>query len=324
LFIDELTIRVCSGSGGKGCESYRKRPDHKRIPNGGDGGNGGNVILIADLHTGNLAALKSKRIFEAENGGAGMGNHRHGRNGKDCVVSLPCGTTVYSRRDGLLIRDLTTPGEEVVVVCGGKGGHGNHKGRRSTPGEASKELELSVSFKIMADIFLVGLPNSGKTLLLKKLTGAHIQETDYPFATKSPQLGTYETDEHVFRICELPSIGESSASGGGLGTHYLKHLERARLMFFLVDLEPRFASDLQDGFDVLIRTVDQFNSELRNLPYFLVVNKVDLVDKNRLERKRFSKDGRTFWISARKGTGVEALMKAAREVLVPHHFKVRP
>lgn len=319
MFIDELTIRVRSGSGGAGCESYRKGPGHRRVPNGGDGGNGGSIMVRADLRTGSLIALKSKRIFVAENGGAGMGNNRHGRNGKDCALNLPCGTTVYNKRNRLLIRDLTTPGEEVVVVRGAKGGSGNREGRPSMPGEPGKELELLLSFKIIADIFLVGLPNSGKTMLLRKLTGAHVQETDYPFATKAPQLGTYETHDQLLRLCELPSIYEASVTGGGLGTHYLKHLERAKLVFFLVDFGSKFAPDVKAGFDILLRTVVQFNSGFWNLPRFLLVNKIDSIGKNHFDRKIFLRSDHTFLISAAQGTGLRTLMKAAQEFLGTRH-----
>src|SRR3989338_9543579 len=171
MFIDELTIVVRSGQGGQGCDSYRQRSDHKRIPNGGDGGDGGDVILQADSQTGSLLGLKSKRIFEAESGSAGTGNNRHGRKGKDCVVKVPCGTTVLNKQNDLLVRDLIQSGDKVIALKGGRGGYGNHAKRPTTMGEAGKELEVFLSFKLIADVFLVGLSNSGKNSLLKTLTG---------------------------------------------------------------------------------------------------------------------------------------------------------
>src|SRR3989338_476562 len=304
MFIDELTIVVRSGQGGQGCDSYRQRSDHKRIPNGGDGGDGGDVILRADAQTGSLFSLKSKRIFEAEAGGIGMRNNSHGRNGKDFIVKVPCGTTVYNKQDQLLIRDLVLPGEEVTVLKGGRRGYGNHARRPVTQGEAVKELELFLSFKIIADIFLVGLPNSGKTTLLKHLTGAGVLETEYPFATKAPQLGTYRSHYNQIRICELPAIYQASAEGRGLGTHFLKHLERARLIFFILDPKTEFASDVQAGYAILFNIIRQFNEAFEKIPRFLIVNKADLLPRQASKKKLFDTQERTFFISAKTGDGI--------------------
>ena len=314
MFLDEVTILVRSGAGGKGCESYQKRSDYKRIPTGGDGGDGGDVIVRADSQTGNLFFLKSKPVFEAEAGGFGSGNQKHGRKGKDCVVKVSCGTTIYNKQDNLLIRDLVRPGEEVVVVAGGKGGYGNHAGFKPVAAGQAKELELLLSFKIIADIFLVGLPNSGKTTLLKQLTGAGIMETEYPFATKAPQLGTYRNNFNQLRICELPAIYEASGKGRGLGTHFLKHLERARLIFFVLDPKSEFASDLTSGYDILLNTVKNYNGEFLGIPRFLVVNKSDLAGKSKT-KAGFPKSERVFFISAKTGAGLEDLMEAAQKVL---------
>jgi GTPase len=315
VFTDELTISVRSGDGSRGCDSYLRRPDRKRIPNGGDGGKGGDVILRADDQAGSLSYLKSKRLFEAERGGLGTSNNQHGRSGEDIVVKVPCGTTVTNKRDNLLIRDLLVAGEEIIVVKGGRGGYGNHKGRPPTPGEEGKVLELSLSFKIIADIFLVGLPNSGKTSLLKRLTHAGVLETDYPFATKSPQLGTYQTDASEFRICELPAIYDASSEGRGLGTRWLKHLERAKLLFLLVDPKSTFAPDVTTGHDILLKIIKQVEPKFLSIPRFLIVNKAHLISEKKTNKNRALKDTRTFFISAQEGTGVNRLMKEATEIL---------
>ncbi|MBI4394979.1 MAG: 50S ribosome-binding GTPase [Candidatus Omnitrophica bacterium] len=315
IFIDEVTIVVRSGQGGRGCESFIKRADHKRIPNGGDGGDGGDVILRADPQTGDLFALKSKRIFEAEGGGAGTRNNKYGRKGSDRVVKVPCGTTIFNKKDHLLIRDLVHSGEEVIAVKGGKGGYGNHAGYSATQGGASQELELLISFKIIADIFLVGLPNSGKTTLLKRLTGAGVLETEYPFATKSPQMGTYRSQFNRLRICELPAIYQASGEGRGLGTHFLKHLERAQLIFLVLDPQSEFSTDLESGYNIVIDTIRHYNPAFAEIPRFLVVNKSDLLPKGAEKQKLFPAKERVFFISAKSGTGVSRLMSAAQKFL---------
>jgi len=324
MFIDEVTITVRSGAGGRGCESHRKRMDRKRIPDGGDGGDGGNVILRVDSQTGSLFPLKSKRIFEAEAGSLGSGDKRYGRKGRDCVVKIPCGTTIYNKQGQLLIRDMIREGDEVVVAKGGRGGYGNHAGRPVRNGEPSEGFELFLSFKIIADIFLVGLPNSGKTTLLKNLTGAGVLETEYPFATKAPQLGTYRSNFNQLRLCELPAIYKASEEGRGLGTHFLKHLERARLIFFILDPKTEFAPDLKTGYNILLSTIENFNPDFAKIPRFLVVNKIDLLSREMTKKKLLPAKGKVFLISAKEGTGVDRLMDAAQDVLgVSHETTVK-
>lgn len=315
MFVDELTIVVRSGAGGRGCESYFKRADHKKIPNGGDGGNGGDIIFKTDPHMANLLSLRSKPDFEAERGENGIGNNKYGRNGKDRIISVPCGTTLYNKTENLLIRDLVAPDEEIVVLTGGNGGYGNHSKRPSTSGEPAKELELLLSFKIITDIVLVGLPNAGKTALLKKITNAHLEDTYYPFATKTPQLGTYQTDYGSFRICEIPSVYKASEVGHGLGTHYLKHMERAKLVFLMLDAKTEFAEDLGMGYDILMETIEGFNSNFTKIPRFTVVNKMDLVAPKFNVKKYFPKKERVYPVSILKGTGLNQLLKDAVKAL---------
>ncbi len=315
MFVDEITITVHSGAGGRGCESYRNRSDHKKIPDGGDGGDGGNVIIRADRETGSLLNLGSTRVFEAASGGLGQGNGRDGRAGEDCVIKVPCGTTLYQLPDRFLIRDLVRSGEEVLLLKGGRGGYGNHSGRAATAGKAGSELELLLSFKIIADIFLVGLPNAGNTTLLKRLTGAHVSETGYPFSTRTPQLGTYQSAVHDLKICDLPSLYKSSGAGRGLGTHFLKHLERARLFFLILEPASEFAEDLKAGCDILLSTIKSFNEAFLAIPRFWVVNKVDQAGKKVDFKKAFPAGEKVFPISALTGEGVDRLMKAALDCL---------
>jgi GTPase len=310
-FLDELTIKVQSGSGGRGCISYMKRMDRKRVPNGGDGGKGGNVILRADPQTGSLVSLKAKRMFEAEAGEVGGSNKKHGRNGNDYIVKVPCGTTIFNKTDQLLIRDLVAQNDQIIVVKGGRGGFGNHSDRPEPVGGQGQFLELFLSFKITADIFLIGLPNSGKTLFLKELTGAGVEETDYPFATKAPQLGTYNADVNDYRICELPSIYEASCAGRGLSTHFLKHLERAKLIFLFVDTSSKFVKDSREGYHVLLKVLKECDARFLNVPRIAVVNKIDLIKKEDLKKLTFPKGEKVHFISNRTQAGVKRLMASA-------------
>lgn len=315
MFIDEITITVRSGSGGKGCESYHMRPDRKYIPNGGDGGDGGDIIVQADANTGSLFALKSKRIFEAERGSHGLGSNQYGRKGKDCIITVPCGTTIHNKKDNLLIRDLVHSGEEVTVLKGGKRGYGNHARRPATSGEEGKELELFLSFKIIADIFLIGLPNSGKTALLKHLTGAGVTETEYPFGTKSPQAGTYQSNEVEIKFCDLPSIYQASGEGHGLGTHFLKHLERAKLLFWVLDPKNEFAAGLTEGYQIITKTIREFNPEYIKIPKLIVVNKSDLLPAKDQKKKYLPNTEKVYFISVKEKTGIDRLMKDAGRLL---------
>ena len=317
MFLDEVVISVKSGRGGRGCESYLRRTDRKMIPNGGDGGWGGDVILRSDCQTGSLVSLKSKTVFEAESGKHGSGNNRYGQNAKPLVIKVPCGTTVYDHTQKLLIRDLVESGEEVVVAKGGRGGYGNHSRRPVTSGEEGQSLELFLSLSIIADIFLVGLPNSGKTTLLKLLTHAHIEPADYPFATKMPCLGTYEgASGKTLRICELPAVYKHSAEGRGLGNSFLKHLKRAELIFIVIDPLNPFARDLKEGYDTLIQAIKDFDPALLDIKQFVIINKMDNADaKRKVRSKRIRFEDPVFQISALEGTGIKKLMQAALKIL---------
>ena len=316
MFLDELIISVQSGRGGNGCESYMRRSDRKMIPDGGDGGKGGDVILRAASEVGSLIGLRSKRLFEAQAGGFGKGTNRYGRHGESLVLRVPCGTTVYDHTNQLLIRDLAEAGDEVVVAKGGRGGYGNHSGRPRTMGEEGKLLELSLSFTIPAEIFLVGLPTSGKTSLLKYLTGARVEPADYPFATKAPCLGTYSNSRMQFRICELPSLYGHSSEGRGLGTAFLKQLNRARLIFLVLDPGNPFADHLKSGYDILLKQIDSYDARYLKIPRFVVINKMDLVTaKERSKIKSLKFQEPVFYISTKRESGISGLMKKSEQWL---------
>ena len=314
-FLDEIIISVKSGHGGRGCESYLRRADRKMIPNGGDGGDGGDVIIRCDAQTGSFFPLQSKRIFEAESGGAGAGNNRYGQKGKPLILKVPCGTTVYDRVRNLLLRDLLQSGDEVVAVRGGRGGYGNHAGRPIRESEEGKLLELLFSFTTVADIFMVGLPNSGKTTLLHYLTGAHVIPTEHPFATKSPCLGTYRTSKGSLQICELPSIYNHSLEGKGLGSAFLKHLKRSRLIFLVLDPVNPFARSLKEGYDILLNVLEEFDPTFLKVRRVVIVNKMDLKEAKKITARQVKFKDPVHFISALRGTGVSKLMREAVSLL---------
>lgn len=315
MFIDEIVIKVKSGDGGRGCESYFKRADRKMVPNGGDGGDGGDVILRADRNTGSLLSLKTRRLFEAERGSLGKGANKYGHQGKPSVLLVPCGTTVFDYQKKLLLRDLVSHDDEVVVAKGGHGGYGNHSGRPTTAGKPGETLELLLSFSILSEIVMVGLPGSGKTALLKAITGANVEPATYPFATKSPCLGTYHHAKRSFSICEVPSIYAASHEERGLGVRYLKHLHRSKLIFFVVDPLNSFARGVKDGYDILLKAVGDFNPDYLSLPRFLIINKMDLKEAKKAVSKRIKFKDPAFQVSAVSGTGLKTLMNQATKML---------
>jgi len=231
-------------------------------------------------------------------------------------LKVPCGTTVHDHSHNLLLRDLVELGDEVVVAKGGRGGYGNHRGRPQTMGEDGESLELLLSFTILADIFLVGLPNSGKTTLLRSLTRANIQPTDYPFATKQPCLGTYGARAAQFQICELPSVYGHSSEGRGLGNVFLKHLKRAKLIFLVLDPLNPFARGLKEGYDILVQSIREFDPGFLDIRRLVVVNKMDLKGAEKtLRSKQLKCPEPVFEISAAEGTGVKKLMREAVRII---------
>jgi len=307
--MDEIIISVKAGNGGRGCESYFRRKDHKTVPDGGDGGSGGDIIIRSDIRTGSLVPLKSKRLFEAESGTLGGSNNRYGQKGNDLILKVPCGTTVFDETHGLLLRDLKEEGDEVIAVKGGRGGYGNHGGRQATRGEEGKSLDLRFVLSIISDIVLIGLPNSGKTTLLKALTGAHVEPAEYPFATKQPCLGTYEGEIRELRVCDLPALYGRSEEGKGLGNAFLRHVKRVKLIFMVLDPINSFAKDLQEGYHILLKELGQYDQSYLNIPRLVLINKMDLAEaQKRYSEQSLKAEEPQFEISALKKTGLETLM----------------
>lgn len=311
MLVDKIHLKVQGGRGGKGCESYNHRKDHKKVPNGADGGDGGSVIFRASHNAPGLDRLRLKQHLDAACGEHGGSDNMRGRKGDDVIVLVPLGTSIFRRENHLGIRDLYVEGEEVVVARGGRGGSGNIGDKTATSGEEGETLEIDVEFRILADVFLVGLPSSGKSSLLHHLTRAAVEGKDYPFATRSPILGVHAYEDYKqINFCELPSIFEGSTDGRGLGTDFLRHLARAKLIVFMIDATFKFAASASEGLSTLQKIVFESDDAFRQIPSVVVVNKIDLGQDLGSIEKELQRSGQPYFlISVKTGEGVESLMK---------------
>src|SRR5215208_8278305 len=318
MFNDRARIRVQGGRGGHGALSFRREKYvPKGGPDGGDGGRGGDVILVADPDRRDLGKFQAPRLYRAEKGGHGRGAGKHGADGADVELHVPAGTQVF---DGeRLIADLAAPGSRVVVARGGVGGRGNK--RFATPtrqaprfaevGLPGEEAQLELRLKLLADAALVGLPNAGKSSLLRRISNAKPKVADYPFTTLAPVLGTVDApDGRQLTVADIPGLIEGASEGVGLGHEFLAHLERARLLVHVVDV----TEDVQERFAATDRELAQYGAGLDERPQVVALNKVDLLPEPppfAIEDERVQ---RVFPLSAVTGAGIEELRRALFEL----------
>jgi GTP-binding protein len=285
MFIDEAKILVKAGDGGHGCCSFRREKYvPKGGPNGGDGGHGGNIILQADpqLHT--LIDLTYQQLYRARRGAHGEGKDCYGRSGADRVIAVPVGTMVYDADSGDLIADLAVPGQSLVVAKGGRGGRGNahfatptHRApRRADPGEPGQERRLRLELKLLAHVGIVGFPNAGKSTLLSAISKARPKVADYPFTTLTPQLGVArDAAGRSFVVADIPGLIEGAHAGKGLGHQFLRHVERTRVMLYLVDAGVGREGDPVKELRILRKELAAYQPELSEKPIVLAANKID-------------------------------------------------
>ena len=339
MLIDEAQIRVAAGDGGNGCVAFRREKFVPRGgPSGGDGGRGGGVYLKSDEHLNTLLKFRYKREFAAERGRHGEGSNRHGRNGEDLVITVPTGTVVFDDAHGEMLFDFTAPGERVLAARGGRGGRGNarfatstHQApRRADPGEPGEQRALRLELKLLADVGLVGFPNVGKSTLISRVSSAHPRIADYPFTTLEPHLGVVGLDlERSFVMADIPGIIAGAHEGRGLGTRFLKHVERTRLLVHLIDVAENSGRDPVNDYHVILSELASFSPEVAAKPMLLVASRVDAAgDSTRLEAlHRFARERgeRLFEISSVTGQGVEELKAAIWDVLerIPKPVELR-
>jgi len=338
MFVDEVDIHVYAGDGGNGCMSFRREMRVPRGgPNGGDGGRGGSIYLEASPHHNTLVTYRFHPEFKAQRGRHGQGSNCTGADGEDLILQVPPGTVVYETGpEGLIpIADLGTVGDRVLVARGGRGGRGNaafatatnRAPRRVESGAPGEQRQLRLRLKLVADVGLVGYPNTGKSTLISRISAARPKIADYPFTTLTPNLGVVQlSDDRSFVVADVPGLIEGAHEGHGLGTRFLAHLERTKVLVHVIDVSSESGRDPIHDFDVIRRELEQFAGAgeptavaLAEKPQIVAANKIDaLDDPDRLRRLREYLDTKglpVYAISAVTGEGLQELAEAMwREV----------
>jgi GTP-binding protein len=331
-FVDEADIRVQAGNGGPGCVSFRREKYIPRGgPDGGDGGDGGSVFLAAASGINTLADFRVNRVFNAGHGAGGAGQNRTGESGADLDIPVPLGTVVYEADTGERIGDLVRAGQRLRVAQGGVGGKGNTRfkssinraPRRATPGTPGEARRLGLELKVLADVGLLGLPNAGKSSLIRALSAARPKVADYPFTTLHPHLGVVRVGpEQSFVMADVPGLIEGAAGGAGLGTQFLRHLERTRLLLHLVDIAPSgTAGDPAADARAIAAELAAYDPALARKPRWLVLNKVDLLAEDAVAKHAqhvvtaLGWEGPVFTVSALSGAGTRELAQAVMQWL---------
>jgi GTPase len=341
MFVDEAKIYVKAGNGGNGCMAFRREKFVPRGgPSGGDGGAGGSVILEATQHDNTLLRYRFNREFKADRGRHGEGSNRTGHSGGDMLLAVPVGTAVIDEKSGERLADLTRPGQQVTVARGGRGGRGNqhfakpwHQApRESEEGQPGEERHLRLELRLLADVGLVGFPNAGKSTLISRISAARPKIADYPFTTLEPHLGVVSAElpggdaggahrdlGRTFVVADLPGLIEGANQGVGLGTRFLRHIERTRLLAHLVDTSDASDRDPVRDFEIICGELAAFSESLAAKPMIVVATKLDATtDRSRLERLREHCAQRKldfYAISSATGEGIQELVRGMADAL---------
>ena len=322
MFVDEAKIHVQSGSGGKGCVSFRREKFVPRGgPDGGDGGKGGDVYLKATDRLNTLQEFRHRRHFKSERGQHGKGSNQTGRSAEDLWIEVPLGTVVKDEDTGEVIGDLDQKGATILIARGGRGGRGNAHFVTSSSqapefaqeGEPGEERRLDLELKLLADAGLIGLPNAGKSTLLSRISAARPKIASYPFTTLNPLLGVVQLDENSSMVvADIPGLIEGASEGHGLGLQFLRHIERTRILLHLVDVSGEQSEDPVKRFRTIQKELAQHSSDLKSKRQIIVATKLDAVNEKYLEKlKEFAaKQHITFAaISAVTGEGIDDLLR---------------
>lgn len=319
MFIDEAKIYVKAGDGGDGCTSfYRDKFIRRGRPDGGPGGDGGDIVFAVDDNVHTLLDFQYRQHFRSESGGRGSSNHKKGHRGKDLQIKVPQGTLIKDFHTSLALRDLVKPGDSVTIAKGGSGGRGNTKDRLGEKGFPGEDKTLILELKLIADVGLIGYPNAGKSTLISRISSAHPKVASYPFTTKEPVLGVVRIhgDSH-FVVAEIPGLIEGAHRGKGLGDKFLKHIERTKVLIHLIDIAATEARDPVADYINLNKELELYSKELVKKPQVIALNKVDLPSSKeeiRRFKKHFSKK-KAFPISAISGDGLKGLLDAVHRKL---------
>lgn len=321
MFIDRVTVSLAAGKGGNGVIAWRREKYiPKGGPNGGNGGKGGSIVLQADTQVFSLEDFRNRRLIKAEDGGAGGANNRQGKTGKDLILKVPCGTLVKDAETGEILYDFTKDKEKWEICKGGRGGRGNDSFKTPTnrapnictPGKEGEASEVELELKLIADVGLVGFPNAGKSTLISVLAHVRVKIAAYPFTTLQPNIGFLETENYsrIF-IADIPGIIEGAHLNKGLGFEFLRHIERTKLLIFLLDASGIDGRNPTEDYKVLRKEVEAYNPEMLERPYLVVLNKLD-AEESAANIKAFKKTiklpkGILYEISATEGTGIPEL-----------------
>ena len=331
LFLDEARILVKAGDGGNGCLAFRREKYVPRGgPSGGDGGHGGDVVLVGTENQNTLLQFSYNPEHKAERGRHGEGSNRTGHDGQTIEVAVPVGTVVYDEMTGERLFDFTEAGQRFIAARGGRGGRGNARFVSSThqapteheDGRPGEERRLRLELKLLADVGLVGFPNAGKSTLISRISAAKPKIANYPFTTLEPNLGVVQVDNYkTFVVADIPGLIEGAHTGAGLGIQFLRHIERTRLLAHLVDVSEMSGRDPVRDFEIVIQELASFSEDLANKPMIVVATKMDAAqDPERVEclRQVAAERGLPFFeISSATGEGIDALKFAMAERVLP-------
>ena len=331
-FIDEATIKVYAGDGGNGIATFRREKyEPMGGPNGGDGGRGGSIVVLADRNINTLVDYRFTRSFRGQRGENGRGAECYGARGEDKILRVPVGTVITDKGTGYIVADLARDGQQIIVAKGGNGGLGNvhfkssinRSPRQCTKGEPGEEFELYLELKVLADVGLLGMPHAGKSTFIRAVSAAKPKVADYPFTTLHPNLGVVRVDTNrSFVIADIPGLIEGAAEGAGLGHQFLRHLVRTRLLLHIVDIAPfdEAVNPIAEA-TAIIGELRKYDESLYEKPRWLVLNKIDMLPEDERDAKRieflreFGWDAPSFSISALSGEGCKSLTYAIMDYL---------